>query len=127
MIKSDCFAFQSYGKRVSCTALDDVYCKYGKCSFYKTKAQDAADRAKYGGIAPAKNKSCGRPAEAVQVDGKYIGTLLEIKKMSGIELAKRCGVSKETVYRAIKHNRASGKFISAAAKVLDVPKDVLMR
>lgn len=39
--KRDCFAFGP--KMEKCTALDKTYCKEGKCSFYKTKAQRQAE------------------------------------------------------------------------------------
>lgn len=36
MIKTDCFAFNNK-KKLDCTVLDDLYCKRGECSFYKTR------------------------------------------------------------------------------------------
>lgn len=39
--KIDCFAYRpgqrAPRRKAECTALDDLYCKYGKCRFYKDK------------------------------------------------------------------------------------------
>lgn len=39
--KRDCFAFQRDGHVEKCTALDELYCRYGKksCKFYKASAE----------------------------------------------------------------------------------------
>lgn len=37
-VKCDCFAYKNDGNREKCTALKSLYCKYGECNFYKTKA-----------------------------------------------------------------------------------------
>ena len=39
MIKTDCFAYRSTPER--CTALNDLYCKFEECGFYKVSAEDA--------------------------------------------------------------------------------------
>lgn len=39
-IKRDCFAFRVNGVgKPKCSALTDLYCKDGKCGFYKTMEQ----------------------------------------------------------------------------------------
>lgn len=39
-IKKDCFAFRVNGVgTMKCNALNDLYCKDGKCGFYKTREQ----------------------------------------------------------------------------------------
>ena len=57
-IKEDCFAY----KRNSCKALNDLYCKNGKCPFYKTKKRFDADKKKYNAIAEERKRpkvTCG--------------------------------------------------------------------
>lgn len=39
MINYDCFAYLSPTERIGCNALDKLYCKSGKCKFYKTLEQ----------------------------------------------------------------------------------------
>ena len=41
--KKDCFAYC----KARCKILTETVCRYGPCSFYKTRGQDRADRAKY--------------------------------------------------------------------------------
>ena len=38
MIKTDCFAYRCSPQR--CTALNDLYCKFEECGFYKVSAED---------------------------------------------------------------------------------------
>lgn len=45
MIKQDCFAMRP--DKPDCMLLYKLYCKYGSCSFYKSKEQFTADREKY--------------------------------------------------------------------------------
>jgi len=43
MIKKDCFAY----RHSRCNVLTEMVCRYGECSFYKTRSQDKKDREKY--------------------------------------------------------------------------------
>ena len=43
--KKDCFGYKS-GR---CTALHELLCRYGECSFYKPKEVYEAEQARYGG------------------------------------------------------------------------------
>ena len=47
-IKYNCFAYKksldNSEKIGECIALDEFYCKYGNCSFYKTEQRDVASK-----------------------------------------------------------------------------------
>lgn len=48
--KEDCFAYKytKQIKKAQCTALKELYCKKGKCPFYKTQKEENKCRKKYG-------------------------------------------------------------------------------
>lgn len=47
MKKTDCFGYSLVGGRTRCTALRNMLCRTGKCSFYKPKEQFLEERKKY--------------------------------------------------------------------------------
>ncbi|WP_373206484.1 hypothetical protein [Coprococcus phoceensis] len=48
--KKDCFAYRKVSGRMGgekCTALKNLYCRYGECTFYKTQ-KEMCDKCKQG-------------------------------------------------------------------------------
>ena len=51
-VKTDCFGYRSLHKE--CCVMQELICAKRKCSFYKTKAQNDMDMAKYPCVRPGK-------------------------------------------------------------------------
>ena len=54
IIKTDCFAYRCEDGKEKCNALNRLYCKEGKCSFYKTKKENCEGCKK----GPGRSVSC---------------------------------------------------------------------